>query len=395
MSGTLNGIYNNVNFALQMHTKAIYSLQEQISTGARVNRASDDPSAAYRILGFNSQQRSLENYIDNLSDVISTLELSTSVIDSMTSALAETKSRLTQISNGIYDEQSRKRLAEGIDDILEQIVLLANTKRNNRYLFGGGDTDSPPYVVERTNGVITSVTYQGSNDERNIEVAPGVQSSAFYVGDDIFRLDNRSEPIFTGNSGAKAGTGTSTVTGDVWLTVIYDGSNYKLSIDDGATYVTVPPGGDTNQAVTDPRTGKILYVDTTGINSTGVELVRIPGTYDIFTMLIAIRDILKNDRGLPETQVQQLINNSLDSLEEIHNLLIQDSVSMGTKIGFLDDLRDSLTDLKYDTEDEATRLQEADIAQIAVDLSQRELLYQMSLSIAAKVMSMSLLDFIR
>jgi len=39
-------------------------------------------------------------------------------------------------------------------------------------------------------------------------------------------------------------------------------------------------------------------------------------------------------------------------------------------------------------------LQEADIAQIAIDLSRRELLYQMSLSLAARMMSVSLLDFI-
>ncbi|GAG40756.1 unnamed protein product, partial [marine sediment metagenome] len=46
------------------------------------------------------------------------------------------------------------------------------------------------------------------------------------------------------------------------------------------------------------------------------------------------------------------------------------------------------------TEDEATRLQQADIAQIAIDLSRREVLYQMSLAVAAKLMSLSLLDYI-
>ena len=67
---------------------------------------------------------------------------------------------------------------------------------------------------------------------------------------------------------------------------------------------------------------------------------------------------------------------------------------MGSKIGFLDDLKDSLNNMKYDTEDEVTRLQQADIAQIAIDLSRREVLYQMSLAVAAKLMSLSLLDYI-
>jgi flagellin-like hook-associated protein FlgL len=74
--------------------------------------------------------------------------------------------------------------------------------------------------------------------------------------------------------------------------------------------------------------------------------------------------------------------------------LVQNSVATGSRIAFLEDLKGSLNNLKYGTEDEAVRLQEADIAQIAIDLSRRELLYQMSLSLAARIMSVSLLDFI-
>jgi flagellar hook-associated protein 3 FlgL len=312
----------------------------------------------------------------------------------MVSTLAEVKSLLTQVSSGVYDQESRERTADSINDTLEQMVLLVNTDRNGQYLFGGSDTDSAPYVVQRTDGEITSVTYQGSSDSRNFEVAPGVQASAFYVGDDIFYSDNRSDPVFAGETGATAGTGTSNVTGDVWLTVTGSTGNYDLSIDDGLTTFNTD-GTDTNLAVTDSRTGKVLYIDTTGINSTGVELVRVPGTYDLFSMLISIRDILKNDRNFSEAKVQQLLDGCFESLDEVYNLLIQNTVSMGAKIGFLDSIKDNLTDMKYDAEDETTRLQEADIAQIAIDLSRHEVLYQMSLAVAAKIMSLSLLDFIR
>ena len=394
MSGTLNSIYNDISFALRLHTDALARLQEQASTGSLVNRPSDEPSAAYQILGLNSQQKSFENYLGNLSDVTTSLELSSTIFGNMISTLTETKTRLTQIASGIYDREGQQRVAEVINDALEQIVLLANTKHMDQYLFGGSNTSSAPYVVERTNGEITNVTYQGSSEERNIEVAPNAQVSTFYVGDSVFRSDSRSAPIFLGDTGAKAGTGTSSVTGDVWLTVIHDGSNYKLSIDDGASYVTVPSGGDTNQAVTDSISGKVLYVDTTELSSTGVELVRLPGTYDIFNMLITIRDILKNQRELSDAQMQELQINSLKSLDEIMNLLVQNQTGLGAKVGFLDNLKETLTNLKYNAEDEVTRLQEADIAQVAIDLSRHEVLYQMSLSVAAKLLSMSLLDFI-
>ena len=390
MSGALNDIYNNVSFALNLHTDAMAKLQEQVSTGSRINRISDDPAASYRVLGLNTNVKSLENYINNLSEVISILELSSTIIEDITSNFTETQIRLTQISSGIYDEAARKRTAEGLNDILEQTVSLTNTKHIDQYLFGGTDTGSAPYTVERTNGKITRVTYQGSFENRDIEVAPGVESSAFYIGDNIFRSNDRSDPIFIGDTGAKAGTGTSSVHGAVWLTV-RDNSGYELSIDDGATWI---PAGGANTLVTNSLTGEVLYVDTTGITSTGVDLVSIPGTYDIFNTLIIIRDVLENEKGLSDAQVREQLNNLPSSFEETNNLLVQAQVSIGSKIGFLDDLKHSLKGLQYDTEDEATRLQEADIAQIAIDLSRREVLYQMSLAVAAKLMSMSLLDFI-
>ncbi len=505
MSGTLGNTYNNISFALNLHSEALARLQEQVSTGARINRASDSPSAAYRILGLNSEERLLGNYIDNLSDVISTVELSSSIIGDMLSGFTGpqgAKTRLTQITSGIYSAENRSSTAEGINEQLEQMLMLANTKRIGQYLFGGGNTSSAPYLATRDgNGKITSVTYQGSLEDRDIEVAPGVESSTLYVGDNIFRSNDRGTPEFIlGNTGVTDGTGTSSVTGFTWLTITEDPdpTKYRLSINDGTDYVTVLKGkgsevqeldfegktptggsftltfdgqttgaiqwnegaaeveaaleellnldegdvtvtgtfdtdftitfadtlgnvpelsvasntlvdgggaitttpstttegiGETNLAVTDSA-GRVLYVNTMGITSVGVELVEVAGTHDIFNTLITIRDLLKNEKGHTDAQSRAMLNNSFDSLDELTNLLAQTQATVGSRINFLDTLEDNLTNMKYNTEDETTRLEEADIAQLAIDLSRRELLYQMSLSVAAKLMSMSLLDFL-
>ena len=389
MSGSLNNIYNNVSYALYLHSVEMTRLQEQVTTGSRINRPSDDPSCSYRVVTLNSQEKSLGNYINNISETVSTLNLSSTVIQDIQSAIVETKVRLTQIMGGIYTEENREQLADGINDTLEQIVSLANTKHMGQYLFGGSNTTSAPYLAERTNGQITGVTYQGSLENREIEVASGIKSSAFQVGYDIFGSDDRSDPVILGDTGAAAGSGTSSVKGDTWLTV-RDNGGYELSIDDGASWVAA---GGTNTAVTNAA-GQVLYVDATSISSTGVDMVSVPGTYNIFDTLISARDLLRNERELSDAQLRDLQNNSLTALDEINELIVQAEVSVGSKIGFLDNLKESLTNLKYDAEDESTLLQEADIAQIAIDLSRREVLYQMSLSVAGKLMSLSLLDFL-
>lgn len=393
MSGALNNIYNDISFALRLHTKALSRLQEQVSTGSRINRASDDPSTAYRVMGLYSQDRSLRGYMDTISQAVGTLEISLRVVEDMVEGFADAKVLLTQIISGVYGQQGRERIADSINGRLEQMVSLANTNHLNEYIFGGNDTRSAPYAVTRINGEITRVTYQGSSENRNIEVANGVTSSAFYVGDEVFRSDSRSTPVFLGDTGAAAGTGTSSARGDAWLTITGSAGNYNLSIDDGLTTVNTD-GTDANLAVTHSVTGEVLYVDTTGISAAGVNMVRLRGTYDMFNALISARDILKNSRGLSDALLQEFRNNSIESLEEIRSLVTGQAVSMGSRIGFLYDLRGTVENISFGTQDEAMMLQEADIAQLAIGISRREVLYQMSLSVAGKLMSMTLLDFI-
>lgn len=394
MSGSLSSIYSSISYALSLHGQAITQLQEQSASGNRVNRGSDSPSDAYRILGLNSQEQSLKSYQENVTELIGNLEISSTIISDMSTELASNLTLLTQIVGGVHDSEGQKRIADKLNNSLEQLVSLANTKHAGLYLFGGNDTIAAPYEIQREEGKIVSVTYRGSETSRYVDVAADLRIDSYHVGDKVFHTDDRETPVFLGGSGAAAGTGTSNVEGDVWLTVEHDGTNYRISIDDGATFVTVPSGGDTNQAVTDSRTGQVLYVDTTGINRTGTELVRVPGTYDVFSTLISLRDLLQNDRGLSTQQLLNYVNECSAAVEEVRGLLVQAEVSTGSKIGFLTTLKSNLNDMQFDTQDEATRLQEADIAQIAIDLSRREVLYQMSLSVAGKLMSMSLLDFL-
>ena len=390
MSGTLNNVHSNISFALNRHYKAMARLQEQTYTGSRINRVSDDSFVAYRVLGLNSQQKLLGNYMNNISEAIYVLEDSTVQIQNMVEAINDTKTGLTQILSGTYTEDNRETFAKQINETLEQMVSLANAKHLGQYIFGGGNTGTAPYAVQRTNGEITSVTYQGSFQQRNIEVAPGVQANAYHIGEDIFSCDNRTAPVFVGNTGAAAGSGTSNVKGDVWLTVTDDGGgSYDLSIDDGASTVNVAAAPDiTNIAVT-TSSGRVLYIDGTNISDTGVEMVTVPGTYNIFDTLISVRDLLRNERELSSAQLSLCRDKLTDALEEIRALLVEKETVIGAKIEFVNDLKNSLDDIKFNAADEAAVLQEADI-----DLSRREVLYQMSLSVAGRLMSVSLLDFI-
>jgi len=397
MSYSLQAIYSNATWAMSKHSHALGRLQEQAGTGQEINRMSDNPTYGSRILDLKADSRSKNQYIGAIDEAVSILEVSSSVVQSISDEIIRVRASLTSVMSGIASEAGRNTLATDINNALEQIVSLINTRRLGYSLFGGANTEQASYVTERNSaGEITRVIYNGSHEERKVDVAPGVQVSSVFNGDSLFKPTGPRGYAFYGSTGAAMGTGTSSVRGDVILTVGGGPGAYTLSIDGGATSVAMtgssPP--DDNLAVIHSVTGEVIYIDATKITGTGVDPIRVEGTYDIFNMFINVRDILRSGSGVPESVMKEMLTAALDSLAEVNEKLVQSFPVVGGRIGVLMSLRESLTDTQVGADEEIARLQDADMTRVAVDLSRHELLYTMSLSVAAKMFSLSFIDFI-
>jgi flagellin-like hook-associated protein FlgL len=310
----------------------------------------------------------------------------------------------------------------------------------------------------------------------NVPVAPGVQQSGALVGDNVFRCDSRETPVFLGNTGAKAGAGTSSVRGDVWLSVTHDQTQYagntgvaagsgsatgdtivggghtlhidadqqtvslddgtavsyasasndlqltdskgdtvyvdmtalnagltgttdvsinataKLSIDGGLSTVDSTSG---QQAVTDSRTGKVLYVDTSSLARTGSEPISVPGTYNMFDMLINARDVLLGKPALSQSSLSSVLNQSLNSLNDVYTRVVTQASEVGAREQAMTTLQSSLTNMQNNNQTQTSGLQSADITELTVELAKVQNNYQLTLSSAAKVLNMSLLDYLQ
>ncbi|MHC5083174.1 MAG: flagellar hook-associated protein FlgL [Planctomycetota bacterium] len=387
MAYSLDAIFKNSSWAIAKNSSALASLQQKAATGQDINRISDDPTDSNQIMGLLNDSRSKEQYIKTLDEVISILDLGSSVIQSLTEELGQARAQLTSAMSGATSGQLRGTLAADLDNTLEQLVSLVNTQRLGQNVV--------PYTVERNDqGEITRVIYQGSYEEQKVQVSSGLDMSAMLVGDDFFRVDDRGELEFFGDTGAAAGTGTSSVRGDTILEVTGVPGNWQLSIDGGATSVTVN-GTETNVPVIHSETGEIIYLDATGITEAGTEPIRAPGTYDMFNILINARDMLKNTDNLKETQVVEMMSESIASVQNAQQKLVNAFPIVGGRVQTLTNLRDSIQDMKLNTDEEISLLRDTDVTQVAIDLARYEVLYEMSLNVAAKMFSMSLLDFLR
>ncbi|MBE3573709.1 MAG: flagellar hook-associated protein FlgL [Moorella humiferrea] len=182
----------NVVRNINRNLENMYRTQEQMSTGKRVNRPSDDPIVVARILAFKTSIAANDQYKKNMEDAKGWLDASESALGMATDVLQRARELAVYGSNGTMPAESMQALGQEVDQLLDEMVQVANTSYGGRYLFGGTYTQETPFAKTITDGKISSVVYNGNLGELNWEIAPGVVVAVNENGGKIFSqaIDN-------------------------------------------------------------------------------------------------------------------------------------------------------------------------------------------------------------
>jgi flagellar hook-associated protein 3 FlgL len=213
------------------------------------------------------------------------------------------------------------------------------------------------------------------------------------------RLDDGNAFTFTGNetdlkltnkSGATACVNVQGLAAGFQGTVQIraDGS---LSIDDGAT--SVPVSFSASDAVTDSRNGRILYVDSADIAQTGMDPVRVGGTYDLFSVLISLRDAIANTKNLPQDQQMDILDNAMGALADVTGHVTEWVTTNGAQLQAMTSLKDVLDNRQALAKQQVAGLENADITDVAAQLARQQVLYQMALAATSKLLTLSMVTY--
>jgi len=118
--------------------------QEQIATGRRINSFAEDPVASRKVLREQANLRQVESGRRTSGDAQLMLENAESALIGVGDALQRVFELNIQLANDSYDAPQRRAGADEVRQLREQLVSLANTERNGRFLFSGlGNTPDP------------------------------------------------------------------------------------------------------------------------------------------------------------------------------------------------------------------------------------------------------------
>lgn len=228
----------NIIADMQQSQVSLNTALQQVSTGKRVTLPSDDPFASAAMVQNTIETGNVDQYTQNVSSVLLTLQSSDSALSSVVTSLTQAVSLGTEGASGTNSTANLQAIATQVQGLLTSVVSQANTSVGGSYLFGGTST-ATPYTADSTSA--TGYTYNGNDgvnsvaigDQTNVQVnVPGSQIFSDPSNNVLASLSSLVTALKTGTS-ADIATATSAVTSAIGFIgqqrVVYSNSESQVN----------------------------------------------------------------------------------------------------------------------------------------------------------------------
>jgi flagellar hook-associated protein 3 FlgL len=164
---TFSAMHRNAQDGIESASTRLMEFQRQVSTGKRIEKPSDDPSATLGSIGEHNETAALDQYARTTDTVGSRLSVVDTVLSDLISQLERAQVASASARGSSKTQGQRDAAATELEGIRDTIFSDMNTAFNGSYLFSGSNSTVPPY--SRTPGGPVSA-YAGSANEMLVDV---------------------------------------------------------------------------------------------------------------------------------------------------------------------------------------------------------------------------------
>lgn len=175
---------------LNNNLKRLDNMQNQLSTGRRINQPSDDPVGISFSMRYRTELESNDQYQRNTNDAQSWLDYNDTVLGQAGDMIQRARELTVQAANGSNPPEALQSIESEIKQINDQLVQIGNSQFNGKYVFNGQKTDVPPY----TNATADSDTTD--NGSIQYEVGTGVKIGVNIAGNSVFGSPADADNLF-------------------------------------------------------------------------------------------------------------------------------------------------------------------------------------------------------
>ncbi|QJB57222.1 flagellar hook-associated protein FlgL [Pseudodesulfovibrio sp. zrk46] len=367
------------------------------SSQKKINSPSDDPAGMGKVMELRAYDQSLSGYIDNCSTSGDYLSLADESLVQVSENISAAMELTEQASTETYTEEQLKMMALEMESYLDSILAIANTQMGSDSIFAGDDLGNNAFEkglgVTLTNDSLQNSDFTSMTGEIDSTVKVQFLEDGT-VGTD--ELDYRY----------------STDGGETWTTATLAAGDTELDL--GTAQVELVNGTAVTTA-DDEGNGTEFYLReavyytgsdeamTVGISeSTTIDMTTVGS--DIFGGVDSSTSQPYEDPNLFETLSDAIVYMEigdydavaacLDDLTAAHENVETGAANIGARENKVTYTQQSLSQVQEITTTSISREEDADAAQILVELEQANYVYEAVLNSSADIMNMSLLDYV-
>lgn len=176
-------IYDIIKFNLGNITEELNRANKVVATGKRITELSDDPVGLTQALNIRSSLSNIDQLGRNISMGRSWLTASESALTQVQNQISDARALCVQMATATTGSAERASAAATVQNTLEEIVSLANTEVNGRYIFAGSKTDAAPFSRDNDTNV---VTYNGDNKAFTMKIGRDATVEVGSDGEAVF-----------------------------------------------------------------------------------------------------------------------------------------------------------------------------------------------------------------
>ncbi len=383
---------NQMNSALNDVTE----LNMMNSSQKKLNKPSDDPAGMGKVMELESYNQSLSGYIETCGTANEYLNLADQSLVQASENATAAMGLAEQASTETYTDDQLQMMALEMESYLDSLLTISNTQFGSDSVFAGDDTQSNAYEK----GLGVTLPNDSLNAEDIASISGEVDSPVYvqFTSTGTVGVDNldyqystnggetwTTDTLAAGDTQLNIGTAQVDMTTGTAVTPADDaGNGTEFFVREAVQYI----GSDTGMSV---NISESTSVDMTsvgssifgGVDSTGTAYPD-PNLFETISDCIAYMEMGNSDG----------VAASLDELRDAHEKLETGAADVGARENQLTYTEQSLSVVKGLNTNSISREEDADAAQIIVELEQANYVYQAVLSSSSSIMKMSLLSYI-
>ena len=329
-------IYDQISRALQQTMTDLSAISNRLSSGKKISRPSDDVIGTIKALDYKLSIDLNDRYQSNIADVRNRFDFTDKVLSSASDTLSSLGQIASQGASGELSADERTAFAGQVIQYRDMLTSLANSKYLDKYVFSGYKTDTQAFDS-------ATFAYQGDSGISNVPIDQNTNMPINFAGNSVFSLP---------------------------LTA--------------AQTVQLPGGGSIQYTPGAPGT------TTTNVTilDAGNNIVD-QFSYDNFMQMA---DIMATALNANDTRrISALVQPLLDARTHIQAVQAEN----GVRENAIDDQNTRLTSFNLSLQNSLSATEDADMTETITDLQKTSVALQALQQASARILSQSLLDFLK